>query len=170
MGTDEAIVPHCVRVCGMTRDKPAPTDAGILILCPQNSEADDTVRILALAEEAGQFVILVNPALVNMGTTGYGLAGRRIRNLVLSKFTTVYYLRTLEWGAVSRRFDKEYAVWQEDPAAEGGYRLLRSLPERPTMMDLDEIYEEENGLGGESEGSSKMLNAFSDFVRDFGRL
>ena len=47
-------------------------------------------------------MILVNPELINMGTTGYGLAGRRIRDEIISAFHTTYYLRTLPWGAVTR--------------------------------------------------------------------
>lgn len=47
-------------------------------------------------------MILVNPELINMGTTGYGLAGRRIRDEIISTFDTTYYLRTLPWGAVTR--------------------------------------------------------------------
>lgn len=53
-------------------------------------------------DERGQFLVLINPALINMGTTGYGLAGRRIRDEVISAFYTTYYLRTLPWGAVTR--------------------------------------------------------------------
>lgn len=53
-------------------------------------------------EEKGQFMVLINPALINMGTTGYGLAGRRIRDEIISAFHTTYYLRTLPWGAVTR--------------------------------------------------------------------
>jgi Domain of unknown function (DUF1995) len=56
-----------------------------------------------IATEMNQFMILVNPELVNMGTTGYGLAGRRIRDLVLATFNSAYYLRTLAWGAVTKR-------------------------------------------------------------------
>lgn len=47
-------------------------------------------------------MVLVNPALINMGTTGYGLAGRRIRDEIISRFRTTYYLRTLPWGAVTK--------------------------------------------------------------------
>ena len=50
-------------------------------------------------------MVLVNPALINMGTTGYGLAGRRIRDEIISKFKTSYYLRTLPWGAVTKCVD-----------------------------------------------------------------
>lgn len=47
-------------------------------------------------------MVLVNQALINMGTTGYGLAGRRVRDEIISRFRTTYYLRTLPWGAVTR--------------------------------------------------------------------
>jgi Domain of unknown function (DUF1995) len=76
------------------------------VLCPRNSEADDTLRVMDIATEMNQFMILVNPELVNMGTTGYGLAGRRIRDLVLATFNSAYYLRTLAWGAVTKRYSQ----------------------------------------------------------------
>lgn len=54
-------------------------------------------------ESRGQFMVLINPELINMGTTGYGLAGRRIRDEIISTFHTSYHLRTLPWGAVTRQ-------------------------------------------------------------------
>ncbi|KAG5177121.1 hypothetical protein JKP88DRAFT_258823 [Tribonema minus] len=169
VGTNESLVPANVAFSGMRRDSPEPTDAGILVLCPRNSEADDTLRLVEEVAAAGQFMLLVNPELVNMATTGYGLAGRRIRDLVLAKFTSAYYLRTLTWGAVAKRLGKSYSVWQEDDALEAGYRLLRNVDAKPTFEDLEEIYDEENGLSNRAD-TPAFLNAFADFMRDFGRL
>lgn len=61
-----------------------------------------SAAFLVKVKARGLFMVLINPALINMGTTGYGLAGRRIRDEVISAFHTTYYLRTLPWGAVTR--------------------------------------------------------------------
>lgn len=52
-------------------------------------------------------------------------AGRRIRDEVENKFERAYYLKTLSWGALTRRWPAGYSVWLEDERVEEGYRLLR---------------------------------------------
>ncbi|CAM9885841.1 unnamed protein product, partial [Phaeothamnion confervicola] len=88
---------------------------------------------------------------------------------VLSTFRTVYYLRTLPWGAVTRFHGRRYSIWQEDAAAAGGFRCIRSTEERPSGPDLEDIYDIENGLATE-QSTPKFLDGIADFVRDFGRL
>ncbi|CAN0411208.1 unnamed protein product, partial [Ectocarpus fasciculatus] len=120
-------------------------------------------------EARGQFMVLVNPALINMGTTGYGLAGRRIRDEIISTFQTTYYLRTLPWGAVTKEHGKRYTVWQDDPDDPSGYRLLKAVSERPVGEALDDIYDVANGLADE-DSTPEFLDSVAKFVRDFGRL
>jgi hypothetical protein len=67
------------------------------------------------------------------------------------------------------RYGKSYSVWQEDDSVESGYRLLRNTDAKPNFEELEEIYDEENGLATPSD-TPAFLNAFADFVRDFGRL
>ncbi|CAN0336671.1 unnamed protein product, partial [Phaeothamnion confervicola] len=73
------VLPPSIKLANVARDKPQETDAGCVILCPRNSEADDVVRLVREVAALDQFCVLINPELVNMGTTGYGLAGRRMR-------------------------------------------------------------------------------------------
>ncbi len=42
-----------------------------------------------------------------------------------NKFERAYYLKTLSWGALTRRWPAGYSVWLEDERAEEGYRLLK---------------------------------------------
>jgi hypothetical protein len=44
---------------------------------------------------------------------------------VENKFERAYYLKTLSWGALTRRWPAGYSVWLEDERVEEGYRLLR---------------------------------------------
>ncbi|CAM9478108.1 unnamed protein product [Ectocarpus fasciculatus] len=168
-GTENAQVPAGVRFCTVKTDSPADTDVGCILLCPQNSEADFALELVKKIEARGQFMVLVNPALINMGTTGYGLAGRRIRDEIISTFQTTYYLRTLPWGAVTKEHGKRYTVWQDDPDDPSGYRLLKAVSERPVGEALDDIYDVANGLADE-DSTPEFLDSVAKFVRDFGRL
>eukprot|EP00752_Nemacystus_decipiens_P010374 g9244.t1 len=168
-GTEKAQVPDGVRFLTVKTDAPADTDVGCILLCPQNSEADFALDLLKKVESMGQFMVLVNPALINMGTTGYGLAGRRIRDEIISRFRTTYYLRTLPWGAVTKEHGKRYTVWQDDADDPSGYRLLKAVSERPVGEALDDIYNIANGLADE-DSTPEFLDSVAKFVRDFGRL
>ncbi|CAM9632036.1 unnamed protein product [Ascophyllum nodosum] len=169
VGKETAQVPSGVRFCTVKTEGPADTDVGCILLCPRNSEADRALQLVKKIEEKEQFMILVNPELINMGTTGYGLAGRRIRDEIISAFHTTYYLRTLPWGAVTREHGKWYSVWQDDADDPTGYRLLKAVPERPVGDELDEIYDVANGLEEEN-SSPDFLDSVAKFVRDFKRL
>ncbi|CAM9315157.1 unnamed protein product [Chrysoparadoxa australica] len=170
VGEEGSLVPPGVEF-GSVRDSLKAADAGCIVLCPRNSEADDTVRLMRELDEsaAGQFMILINPELVNMETTGFGLAGRKLRQEVLAKFTTVYYLRTLAWGAIVKEAGRLYSIWEEDDFAEGGYKLLESRSSRPSMTECEEIHDIALGLI-EPGSTPPLLDALGDFVRDFGRL
>ncbi|CAM9713639.1 unnamed protein product [Laminaria digitata] len=168
-GTDAAQVPDGVRFCTVKTEGPVDSDVGCILLCPRNSEADFALELVKKVEAQGQFMVLVNPALINMGTTGYGLAGRRIRDEIISKFQTSYYLRTLPWGAVTKEHGKRYTVWQDDANDPSGYRLLKAVSERPLGEALDDIYNIANGLD-EEESTPEFLNSVAKFVRDFGRM
>lgn len=52
-------------------------------------------------------------------------AGRRIRDEIENKFERSYYLKTPEWGALTRRWPQGYSVWEEDEKLEEGYKLLK---------------------------------------------
>ena len=69
-------------------------------------------------------VALLNPYLVDMGTTGYGMAGRLFKERFVDALEPCYYLRTLEWGALARTYPRPYSVWRQcglEENVEGGY-------------------------------------------------
>ncbi|CAM9225651.1 unnamed protein product [Choristocarpus tenellus] len=162
-------VPEGVRFASVTSDSPLETDVGCIVLCPRNSEAEGTLKLVEKISHGNTFMVLVNPELINMGTTGYGLAGRRVRDEILSIFQTCYYLRTLPWGAVTMEYGKKYSVWQDEPKNPTGYRLLKSVRQRPLGEVLDDIYLESNS-DDEPGATPKFLDSVAGFVRDFGRL
>jgi len=51
-------------------------------------------------------------------------AGRRIRTELEDKFERVYYLKTLNWGALIRKWPQGFSIWQEDESLPEGYRHM----------------------------------------------
>ena len=73
-------VPACVEFssCGGVQLKDVSNDRLVFFFCPKASESESVEQILQRTEEraADPFTIFVNPNLVDMGVTGFGLAGR----------------------------------------------------------------------------------------------
>mmetsp|Transcript_5389 Transcript_5389/g.10135 ORF Transcript_5389/g.10135 Transcript_5389/m.10135 type:complete len:348 (+) Transcript_5389:42-1085(+) len=198
VGQPGALVPSCVRLSSLSmRDLPAKTDACLVFVCPRATEVDALKTILKVAgawddvyEEGSEGaegtpevpeipVIFINPELVNMGVVGFGLSGRMLREQLLATLVPSYYLRTLQWGAVTRAYPKPFSVWRQDDsgASPGGYRLLSSSDRVPEGEELDNLYEASGGDGDgggmdtkEVGGMMKGLNAFASFVEGFGRI
>ena len=109
-----------------------------------------------------------------MGVTGFGLAGRYLRESLLNTLVPSYYLRTLEWGAVARSYPRAFSVLVSDTAAEGGYRLISSTGRLPSAEELDALFEEDQGgelMSGGSQASGKgPLDGIAKFARAFGRI
>eukprot|EP00638_Chattonella_subsalsa_P001059 CAMPEP_0117760652 /NCGR_PEP_ID=MMETSP0947-20121206/16764_1 /TAXON_ID=44440 /ORGANISM="Chattonella subsalsa, Strain CCMP2191" /LENGTH=290 /DNA_ID=CAMNT_0005581397 /DNA_START=287 /DNA_END=1159 /DNA_ORIENTATION=+ len=171
LGTNETKVPDCVRLDCVTRDQTASTDQAFMILCPRASEAEDVEALVnkLTVQFPQRPIFLINPELVDMGVTGYGMAGRRIRERLTNTFNTIYYLKTLEWGALTRQYAKSYTIWQEDESAPGGYKLLDTLDSEPSMETMEEIYELANGITQRTD-TPGFLNAIADFVNGMQKL
>lgn len=140
-------------------------------------------------------VCFVNPNLVDMGVTGFGMAGRMLRERLIDTLQYTYYvshnlcygcfqksnhsrhsvvvselqLRTLSWGALTRLWPYAYSVWQEDADAEGGYRLIKMLDFLPSNPEVEDIYDIANG-DKEERQSGGFLDQFGDFVQGMMRL
>lgn len=177
VGQPGALVPSCVRLASLSRDLPAKSDFCVVFLCPRASEVDALRPVLAkldaFAEEAGGqevTTIFMNPELINMGVTGFGLAGRMLRETVLDVLVQAYYIRTLEWGAIVRAYPKGYTVHQVAPEAEGGYALVQTtarLPDADELGDLAETLYTEPGQEAKGPG---FFTQFGKFVEGFGRI
>mmetsp|Transcript_2782 Transcript_2782/g.3143 ORF Transcript_2782/g.3143 Transcript_2782/m.3143 type:complete len:431 (+) Transcript_2782:145-1437(+) len=176
-------MPSCVRfnACGsrsFTLD--TSKDCLVFFFCPKASESASVEEILQKTELTHSqtnttqqlMTIFVNPQLVDMGVTGFGMAGRMLRERLLDGLTGAYYLRTLQWGALTRSWPSAYSLWEETADAEGGYKLLRTLPYLPTNPEVEDIYDEinsgkiqidENGNQINKKGPS-VLDQFADFV------
>jgi hypothetical protein len=167
-------VPACVEFssCGGIRVADVKNDRLVFFFCPKASEAEDVEKILQESEETAtdlQFTCFVNPNLVDMGVTGFGMAGRMLRERLIDTLQYTYYLRTLQWGALTRVWPNAYSVWQEDGDADGGYRLIKMLDRLPSNPDVEDIYDIENGSKDERQ-TGGVLDQLGDFVNGMMRL
>jgi len=183
-------LPSCVRfaACGGVRSiyDDLSKDVLIFFFCPKASESDMVEEILQKTELAHAesnttqplLSVFVNPQLVDMGVTGFGMAGRMLRERLLDGLEGTYYLRTLQWGALTRSWPKAYSLWEEDADAEGGYTLMRTLPYQPSNPEVEDIYDaiSEGKIQVDEFGNQinrkppSALDKFGDFVNGMMRL
>lgn len=183
-------LPSCVRfsACGGIRaiTDDLSKDCLVFFFCPKASESDMVEEILKTTELAHAesnsttqlLTVFVNPNLVDMGVTGFGMAGRMLRERLLDPLEGTYYLRTLAWGALTRSWPSAYSIWEEDANAEGGYTLMRTLPYLPSNPEVEDIYDavsegkmQVDEFGNEiNRKPPSALDKFGDFVNGMMRL
>ncbi|EOD17694.1 hypothetical protein EMIHUDRAFT_209618 [Emiliania huxleyi CCMP1516] len=127
--------------------------ASALVLVAPGATEVATVQRLLREGSVGLPVLMLNPKLVDMQSTGYGLVGRELRSLVADTFEVAFCLKTLLGGALYRSYPNDWAVWREDAGAANGPALARALPG---------IEESPGGGGGAS-----FLDGFAKFVKGF---
>jgi Domain of unknown function (DUF1995) len=190
-------VPSCVEYASCNGRQPLPLDRNAqtavvvvvvaqVFFCPRASDSEALERILSRTEDdamnaeplrsSSLLSVFVNPILVDMGVTGFGLAGRRLRERLIDPLMGVYYLRTLPWGAITRQWPSSYTIWQEDTSYDGGYKCIANcnnrLPSNPEVID---IYDMANSNTGNPQESSKsggvgFFGQIGDFVNGMMRL
>ena len=175
---EEALVPPCVEFssCGGVQLQDTSQDTIIFFFCPKASEAEFVEEALLKSEstltDQLKLTIFVNPLLVDMGVTGFGLAGRMLRERLIDNLMPVYYLRTLAWGALTRIYPLQFTVWQEDADSEDGYRMIKSMERLPSNPEVEDIYDIENGIANDPEKQKGfgLLDAIGDFVNGMTKL
>ena len=171
----ESKVPACVQFssCGGVQSmNDVSNDMLVFFFCPKASESESVEQILQRSETESQclkLTVFVNPNLVDMGVTGFGMAGRMLRERLIDPLENTYYLRTLAWGALTRKYPDAFSVWQEDADAEGGYRLIKTQDTLPSNPDVEDIYDIANGIR-EERGGGGFLDQLGDFVNGMTRL
>lgn len=166
VGTPEALVPPSVRLVALPRDKLAATDVAAVFVCPRAMEAESIEARLDQLAERAMPAVLINPQLVDMMTTGFGYAGRALRDRMEDGLVRAYYLRATEWGAVVRAWPLPFSQYREDAEAPGGYRLVQSYDGLPTGDELDDAIAVDDGLdpadtgGGALEGLARFIEGF----------
>lgn len=169
------LVPPCVEYssCGGVQTQSMSNDMLIFFFCPKASESEYVEELLQKSEETAanlKMTVFVNPNLVDMGVTGFGMAGRLLRERLIDNLVNTYYLRTLQWGALTRRWPQAFTVWQEDENADGGYRLIASLDQLPSNPEVEDIYDVENGNKDAPSDGFGLLNAVADFANGMMKL
>lgn len=133
-------------------------------------------EVEGITKEKLQFSVFINPTLVDMGVTGFGMAGRRLRERLIDTIPNAYYLRTLSWGALTRAWPRDFTVWQEEDSVDGGYRMIGQQSRLPSNPEVEDIYDIANNIQDDPALASGpgtfmgALNAFGDFVQGMTRL
>ena len=106
---------------------------------------------------------------MHMQSTGYGLVGRDLRNMVEQTFLQCFVLKSYPAGALYRVYPEGYSVWREEAEAEGGYDLAYSGARRPSGDELDDILfpEEEDAEG---DGGGDPFAGLQKFIKGFQAL
>ena len=175
---EKNLVPPCVEFssCGGVQMQDISDDMLIFFFCPRASEAESVEEILYKHETEGADKLLlsvfVNPLLVDMGVTGFGMAGRMLRERLIDPLQPTYYLRTLQWGALTRVWPRQFTVWQEDENESDGYRMIKSMDRLPSNPEVEDIYDIENGMMNDPEKQKGfgLLDSLGDFVNGMTRL
>ena len=123
-------------------------------------------RLLAEVGEKSPttLVLIINPQLVNMVSTGYGLVGRDLRDMVTNTFTVAFALKSYPEGACYRVYPGGWSIWRENNLATGGYELTYSSSRRPVGEEVDEFLSDPNDVDG-SAGSP--LGNIGAFIKNF---
>eukprot|EP00560_Eucampia_antarctica_P008506 CAMPEP_0197825392 /NCGR_PEP_ID=MMETSP1437-20131217/2485_1 /TAXON_ID=49252 ORGANISM="Eucampia antarctica, Strain CCMP1452" /NCGR_SAMPLE_ID=MMETSP1437 /ASSEMBLY_ACC=CAM_ASM_001096 /LENGTH=366 /DNA_ID=CAMNT_0043425375 /DNA_START=127 /DNA_END=1227 /DNA_ORIENTATION=- len=163
--------------CGGIQWQDISKDIVHLYFCPKASESEFVEEALNTAEvklaDQLKLSIFVNPNLVDMGVTGFGMAGRMLRERLIDNLVPIYYLRTLPWGALTRLYPNQFTVWQEDTDnEETGYRMIKSMDRLPSNPEVEDIYDFENGNADDpsQQKGFGLLDAIGDFVLGMTRL
>jgi hypothetical protein len=175
---DDALVPPCVEFssCGGVQMQDTSKDTLVFFFCPKASEAEFVEQLLYKSEDELadqlQLTVFVNPLLVDMGVTGFGMAGRMLRERLIDNLMPTYYLRTLSWGALTRIYPNQFTVWQEDENSDDGYRMIKSMDRLPSNPEVEDIYDIENGNASDPENQKGfgLLDGIADFVNGMTRL
>ena len=155
----------------MPRAKIAEDIKALLLVAPGATEVSAVQRLVQELDEtaANTVLILFNPKLVDMQSTGYGLVGRDLRNMVEQTFLQCFVLKSYPAGALYRVYPEGYSVWREEAEAEGGYDLAYSGARRPSGDELDDILfpEEEDAEG---DGGGDPFAGLQKFIKGFQAL
>lgn len=135
-------------------------------MAPSATEVPAVQRLINELDETAPTTVLFmfNPKLVDMQSTGYGLVGRELRNMVEQSFLQCFVLKSYPAGALYRLYPAGYSVWREDRDAEGGYALAYNGLRRPSGDELEDLMageEEEGAEGGD------FLGGLSKFIKGF---
>ena len=136
----------------------------LLLVAPQATDSAAVQKLLAQIEERAPatLALLVNPTLVNLQSTGYGLVGRELRTMVQETFAVCYALASYPTGALFRSYPGAWTLWRGDDAADGsGYVLEWSGGAPPSG---DEVAER---LSAADEQDSGFLGGLGAFIKGF---
>jgi len=158
--------PPTVRPACIARFR-VPDDAtACLVVAPTALDAAALGALLnadAIASGAVPLIVL-NPQLVDMSTGALGLEGRALIKRMASELQDVFVLQTLPGAAITRTYPGNFAIWQEDRAAPGGFKFVRDDSKRPSAFSVsEELMQADSAAPG-------FIREIGQFIKGLQRL
>ena len=141
-------------------------DQQFLVVSPSAVEVSQVEKLSQLAGDRP--VILLNPRLEDVAIIGIGYAARQLRERLINKIESCYYLRPLEGAALYRCYPSTWEIWLE---IDGQYQLIAQQPTKPVGDELDQILAQ--ATQGSNESSTQavqrpkkgVLSGLQSFIR-----
>ncbi len=145
-------------------------DQQFLVVSPSPVEVSQVEKLSQLAGDRP--VILLNPRLEDVAIIGIGYAARQLRERLINKIESCYYLRPLEGAALYRCYPSMWEIWLE---IDGQYQLIAQQPTKPVGDELDQILAQ--AIPGSDEPSTQpvqrpkkgVLSGLQSFIRALSR-
>jgi hypothetical protein len=142
-------------------------DEIVVLISPDHQGLPDVERINSTLagddDTPARAMVMLNPRLVS-GDVGVGLNVRRMRERLLSKFTTVYSVAPRPEATIFRQYPGLWQIFTEDTKQPGRLILAKEQPSRPTLDDIDMLLlGGGSGEDGEQEPSA-LANAVGIFA------
>lgn len=140
-------------------------DEVVVLLTPDYQGLPDVERINSTLagddDTPARAMVMLNPRLIS-GDVGIGLNVRRMRERLLSKFTTVYSVRPLQDATIFRQYPGLWQIFVDDSKQPGRLVLAKEQPTRPTLDDIDMLL-----LGGGNSENGEQPSAMANAVGVF---
>jgi Domain of unknown function (DUF1995) len=113
----------------------SPDDKWFVAIEPSSVEVAQVEQLYNYAGDRP--VVLLLPRLEDVATIGIGYAGRQLRERLLDRIESCYYLQPLDGASLFRCYPSPWQVWRE--TEDGTYELMWETPEKPVGDQLERI-------------------------------
>jgi len=153
---------HVASSFGRSAPEVDESDDVVVCIAPASSEIEQLRKLADRTAELGLPLILINPSVKSAGGENLGSLGAYAIGLsdFLRTFEYAYYLRTLDWGVILRKYPDGFQIYNQ--VGPRKYELIETLNSMPSGVKLEEIY-----LSAYPEAATEGLQAISTGLSRF---
>ncbi|CAL5208582.1 unnamed protein product [Lathyrus oleraceus] len=148
-----------------------PVDSGdeiVVMIVPDYQMLEYVEKISStLSDDPPRPLIMWNPRLYS-ADIGVGFNVRELRRNFLSKFTTVYHMRPMPFGAIFRCYPGLWKVFSDDKDRPNRYLLAKEYAGRPDTDDIEILFD--NKEDAESEQGQSLLDKAAGVFSSINRF